>query len=163
MDIIVKDNFIDQVLIDTLEHEFLFQIPHWFGHSSNLKDNMFYATNMGKDEIIIQYILQKIKTEIIEEGELYELSRSYFNIQHPGMDGNFHLDDGNLTALLMVTKDPDSGGEFEYIENNVPKSIPYKQNRLIVFDTKIKHRGKAYNEYPRITLALKLKKQNNEA
>lgn len=158
MDILIKDNFLDSTLIDTLEHEFLFQMPHWFGHSSNTNDSMFYATNLDENEIIIQYILNKLNTEIIKGDQLYKLSRSYFNIQHPGMDGNFHLDDGNLTALLMITKNPDNGGEFEYIDNGISKSIPYKQNRLILFDTKINHRGKAYTKHPRITLALKLKK-----
>ena len=80
------------------------------------------------------------------------------------MEGEFHIDDGDITALLMITDTPkDNGGKFEYKwEDKEIKTENFIQNRLILFQ-EIEHRGCApTNGEPRITLALKLKFIENE-
>ena len=160
MKIKIIDNLLDNFLIKYLHNKFLYNTPHIYeGRSINNKPN-FYVSPLNLNDSIIEYIYLKITNKILKIN--CSVQRTYLNIQHSNMDGDFHIDDGDITALLMITNNPkDGGGEFEYMdENGKIQSIEYKQNRLIIFDTNIEHRGLAYkgNE-PRITLAYKLNKK----
>lgn len=156
MKVIVKDNFLSN--IDKLNELFLYKTPHYWGHaSSKFRENPFYNSSLD----ITNPNLIDIHNKIIKDSPLkLKLIRAYINIQHQDMDGVFHNDDGDVTMLLMITNNPKKGGgEFEYIdEKGDVVKVEYKQNRLIIFDSKIKHRGLSYNEpNPRITLAFKNK------
>jgi hypothetical protein len=158
----IIDNFIDPILLEQTKNNFLYGTPHTWGHSSTGKGSKFYAVDISSNSDFIKYIHQKINQEILNLNT--EISRSYINIQHTGMEGEFHIDDGDLTALLMITDTPkDNGGKFEYKwENKEIKTEDFIQNRLILFQ-EIEHRGCApTNKEPRITLALKLKFKDNE-
>jgi hypothetical protein len=153
----VIDNFLDPILIDQLKYSFLYKTPHMWGHSSTGKGPKFYNSDIDPNNLFIKYFHQKINQEILNSNT--EIIRSYINIQHTGMEGEFHIDDGDITALLMITDTPkDNGGKFEYRwENNELKTENFIQNRLILFQ-EIEHRGCAPTDgKPRITLALKLK------
>jgi hypothetical protein len=158
----VIDNFIDPILVKNLNEHFLYNTSHGWGHSSNIGGPKFYAQEINKTDFIIKYLHQKITTEILNTNS--EILRSYINIQHTGMEGEFHIDDGDLTALLMITDTPSNeGGKFEYKwEDGEIKTEDFIQNRLILFQ-EIEHRGCAPTDgKPRITLALKLKFIKNE-
>tara|TARA_B110000285_G_scaffold213664_1_gene258192 strand:- start:170 stop:673 length:504 start_codon:yes stop_codon:yes gene_type:complete len=160
MSVIIVDNFLDPILIDLLNIKFLYETPHTWGHSSNSfsqnheKEDMFYAANLDSNDFTLKYIHLKLSNHLRLQTEI---KRVYINIQHNNMKGNFHYDDGDITTLLMITPTPQKGGQFEYIDqNNKIKTIPYEQNKLIVFNG-IKHRGCCYvDDKPRITLAYKL-------
>jgi hypothetical protein len=157
---IIKDNFLDNFLISYLNNYFLYETPHFYGHTShggNVKEHAFYNSPLDYNSPLINYIAQKAIIELLNKP--FNILRSYINIQHQGADGSFHIDDGDVTLLLMITESPKiPSGEFEYIDqNNNIQKIEYKQNRLIIFDAKIQHRGLSYKENtPRITLAYKL-------
>lgn len=158
----VVDNFLDLNSLKTLADQFLYKTPHMWGHYSADGKNMMYASNVPSNNPSIIYIHNRINQEILNLNT--KIIRSYINIQHTGMEGGFHIDDGDLTALLMVTDTPnDNGGKFEYKwENGEIKTEDFIQNRLILFQ-EIEHRGCApTNGEPRITLALKLKFTENE-
>ena len=149
----IINDFIDWDLIKLLEVQFLYKTPHNFGHKSQNGDPEFYASNLNPSDNLIKYIHIKISNIL---NIPTTINRSYINVQFMNMEGGFHVDDGDITALLMITKPPSQGGEFEYYENNIIKQIPYKQNRLILFSG-IKHRGTCPKDNsPRITLAYKL-------
>jgi len=156
MRIKVIDDLLDNFLIKHLNRKFLHDTPHMFRGGSMKDTSPFYLCNLNPEELMVGYIYHKIVNEILNID--CSIIRTYLNIQHSGMDGSFHPDDGDITLLLMITDNPkEGGGEFEYIdENEQIQKIEYKQNRLIAFDANIKHRGLAYkgNE-PRITLAYK--------
>tara|TARA_R110000803_G_scaffold144753_2_gene210568 strand:+ start:38 stop:526 length:489 start_codon:yes stop_codon:yes gene_type:complete len=157
----VIDNFIDYNLLEKEKNIFLYKTPHIWGHSSK-GGVKFYSTQIPPTSSFIDYIHKRINQEVLNLNT--EITRSYINIQHREMEGEFHIDDGDLTALLMVTDTPnDKGGKFEYKwENNKLQSENFIQNRLILFQ-EIEHRGCApTNGEPRITLALKLKFLKNE-
>jgi len=155
MKIIVKDNFTPN--INKLNKLFLYETPHYWGHASTNDGDPFYSTPLDIDHPN----LIEIHNDIIKSAPMeLKMIRAYLNIQHQGMDGVFHDDDGDVTMLLMITDNPKKGGgEFEYKnEKGDIIKIEYKQNRLIIFDSKIKHRGLAYKENkPRITLVIKNK------
>ena len=107
-------------------------------------------------ESYINYLCEKIQRV---EGMPIKILRVYFNVQHSGMDGDWHEDDGDTTYLLMITKTLKPGdGCFEIKENNKIKKINFVQNRLVYFNATTPHRGrctKKPDKEPRITLAFK--------
>ena len=148
----ITDNFLEKDLINFLNEYFL-KMPHYYGHSSNNNDNYFYMTEVNFNEPIINFLCKKIFKKNIK------ILRSYINVQHIGMNGDFHIDDGDNTYLIMISKTlGEKSGEFQIIDkDNQIKSFSFIQNRLISFPAKLKHRGLAPLEknIPRITLVFK--------
>ena len=93
---------------------------------------------------LIDFIFYKIKT--ISQKNLH-LLRFYTNLQFSNMIANTHVDDGQITCLLML----EGEGDFELGQ----EVIPFKENRLILFNSKTPHRGRSPKKSYRITLAYK--------
>jgi hypothetical protein len=148
----VTDNFLEKDFIIFLNEYFL-SMPHYYGHSSNNRGDNFYMTDINSNEPIINFLCKKIFKKNIK------ILRSYMNVQHMGMNGEFHQDDGDNTYLIMISKTlSEKSGEFQIIDkDNEIKSFSFIQNRLISFPAKLKHRGLAPLEKntPRITLVFK--------
>ncbi len=148
----ITDNFLEKDFIIFLNEYFL-SMPHYYGHSSNNSSDNFYMTNINFNEPIINFLCKKIFKKNIK------ILRSYINVQHIEMNGEFHQDDGDHTYLIMISKTlSEKSGEFQIIDkNNEIKSFSFIQNRLISFPAKLMHRGLAPLEKntPRITLVFK--------
>ena len=93
---------------------------------------------------LIDFIFYKIR--MISQKNL-KLIRFYTNLQFSNMVSNIHTDDGDITCLLML----EGEGDFELGE----QVIPFKKNRLVLFNSKIPHRGRSPEKGYRITLAFK--------
>lgn len=154
----IIDNFLEKELCVFL-HEYFLKMPHYYGHSSKLNDNNgnhFYMTDLNIQDPLINFLCKKIFN--LKKKNITIL-RTYINIQHAGMNGNFHEDDGDKTYLIMISKTlQENSGQFQIIEKEDSiKSINFVQNRLISFPAKLKHKGLAPLEQntPRITLVFK--------
>ena len=150
----IIDNFLEKDLIEYLEKIFIYNTPHYYGHSSNKKNIEFYNSNLNTGDILIKYLIIKLKKKI----KFNQVIRSYINIQYNEMNGDWHQDDGSHTILLMITKTLKKGsGQFEIKNNGKINKIDFIQNRLVCFDATKHHRGMAPKEIntPRITLAFK--------
>tara|TARA_R100001510_G_C7628036_1_gene187503 strand:+ start:547 stop:1026 length:480 start_codon:yes stop_codon:yes gene_type:complete len=153
----VIKNFLPLDLIKFLEKSFLYDVPHSFGHVSdpNSENNInFYNSNLNMNDTMLRYIVEKLR----EHFTFKDVLRSYINVQHYKMDGNWHTDDGALTILLMITKTLKKGeGCFQIKENDNITNYDFEQNTLIGFNAKSLHRGLAPDNLhnPRITLAFK--------
>ena len=149
----IIDNWLDKNLVDYLEEYFLYNFPHYYGHKSNKEDpddSVFYNTNLNPSDALNSYLFYKLQKTLDMK---LKLNRMYINIQHPGMTGSFHTDDGMMTCLYMATKTLNNKGSFE-IKNEPP--VNFIQNRLIAFDASKEHRGNAPDKGEvRITLAFK--------
>jgi hypothetical protein len=142
----IVDNWLDKDLHSFLASEFLYKTPHYYGHkSSKTSNNVFYNTDLNQIDPLIRFLIHKLQQTLNNKLIIH---RTYLNIQHPHMHGDFHQDDGNFTCLYMVTGE----GNFE-IKNEKP--IEFKTNKLICFDSKKFHRGLAPHEGVRITLTFK--------
>ena len=89
--------------------------------------------------------------------------RCYVNLNPQGEyhSGNFHTDDGDITALFYPFEwKSEWGGETEFEDGS---KIENKMNRLVLFDAKKLHRAASHtsNNF-RYTIALKLKAEWNE-
>ena len=95
----------------------------------------------------------------IQWKEKCEIKEFYINVQHVGMDGEFHVDKSDVTGVLMIR----GKGDFELKDGG---KIEFVENRLILFDSHILHRGHAprhRDHSPRITVAIKLNSGKNES
>ena len=155
----VMDDWLDIEFCDHLAHHILYFTPHSYGHTSTGEGVPFYHTEFNRSNFHIKYMCRKIAREVAKDD--CGFLRVYANIQFPGMDGAMHVDDGDMTAIYMVTEtlNPRNNGAFEYIENKKIKSIDFVQNRLILFEGN-KHRGLApMSGRPRVTVAFKMERK----
>jgi hypothetical protein len=156
---IIKNDWLDKEKTDYLYNKFLFNTPHMYGHSSLGNNNIrsFYNYTFTKEDQDIISLCKKIEKDFFENKKIAVL-RAYINIQHFGMNGEFHPDDGDVTVLYFPCPTNTNKGFFQYKEKEEIISIPYVQNQIILFDASILHRGIAFDDFkPRITLAFKIK------
>ena len=168
---VIKD-FLPEDLIDYLHTHYL-RVPHDYGHTSETMSQedsymiekpeiCFYRHILDIKDPMTNYLCRKVKDAFFPEltsGELGFL-RIYINVHHPGMEGDFHEDDGEITVMLMVSETLPDSGSFEYKEDGEVKEIPFVKNTLIAFDAKMPHRGRAPKRGVRITLAFKTEKKD---
>ena len=72
----------------------------------------------------------------------------YINIQHPGMNGKYHTDNCDLTAVYMIC----GSGNLQILK----EESSFEENKLVIFKSDKLHRGLAPNKGARISLAFKL-------
>ena len=154
----IINNWLDKDLVNFIDEKCLFGIPHYWGHDSekiwsiNSKD-FFYIAGLSPQDNLWGFLFYKLKKTLNLN---LDLIRMYVNVQHQGMGGKFHTDDGDLTCLYMVTKTLQKGSGCFEIKNE--KKINFVQNTLIAFDASKEHVGHAPDEKEvRITLAFKTK------
>ena len=154
MTVTVIDNFVSPEFINGLRSTILLDRKHAFNMTSN-GVSPFYSVDFDTKEPIVEKLVKQINSEI---GGNYTVKRVYANIQYAGMDGTWHTDDGDVTALLFVNEQVE-GGNFEIRipgeETTLVSPIP---GRLVVFEGKHLHRGLSSSTLavPRISLAFKL-------
>tara|TARA_R100001143_G_scaffold36866_1_gene34331 strand:+ start:1374 stop:1835 length:462 start_codon:yes stop_codon:yes gene_type:complete len=142
----IIEGWLNKDLHSFLEKEFLYSTPHYYGHKSGAEGkNVFYNTTLNQEDPMIRFLSYKLQKTLNNKLIFH---RTYINIQHPKMNGDFHQDEGNFTCLYMVT----GNGNFE-IQNE--KVIEFKKDKLICFDSKKFHKGLAPDEGVRITLTFK--------
>tara|TARA_E500000318_G_scaffold15672_2_gene16080 strand:+ start:1039 stop:1482 length:444 start_codon:yes stop_codon:yes gene_type:complete len=143
----IKNNWLNDELLLFLEQKFKHQVPHFYCEQSFKGGSYLYASNFNDNDTLINYLAFKLQRFLQIK---LVFNRIYINVQHPGMDGSFHIDSGSdLTALYMVCGE----GDFE-IENEC--IIPFEKNKLIVFNSNLVHKGHAPKKGMRITLAFKI-------
>ena len=90
--------------------------------------------------------------------------RIYFNAQTPNVHGCYHEDDGDVTAILYINQRPyehKCGGWTELWDQDTGEYTMIRplDNRLILFDAKLTHRGTAFLSYAdpiRVNLTYKM-------
>ncbi len=160
----------------------LMQRPQWsyvggqpnsrFWHMEDLEDEDYFS------EYLYQIILQNL-------GERFQkiitgCNRIYANGQTGGQCGNPHCDDGDITFLyypnpiwkfdwqghLMFMNRPYEKDKAYIASDNdeIIKTVAYKPNRAVIFDSKILHYGDAPHKFYnglRVSLAYKFCVDNN--
>lgn len=162
-EIYIVDNFLPIDLINKL-HDKLFLSP-WHIHNSDVEkypDSFFWATFIDNDNYSeeIQYFIEKLNDR--------NILRIYANGQSSTQHGDFHMDDGDRTYLIGMSKDwsMESGGATEFVideKNHITTLIYPLYNRVMSFPSNIMHRALpniSLNKF-RITLAIKTADKEN--
>ena len=122
----IYDNFLEPLLLNYCQNYFRYDTSFCFQTSEQEKEKGFFLMGLPPHDSLIDFIFYKIQT--ISQKNL-RLLRFYTNLQFSNMPTNTHTDDGQITCLL--------------------------ENRLILFNSKIPHRGRSPTKGYRITLAFK--------
>ena len=155
----VFDDWLDLTFCASLDEYILMNTPHRYGQHANRDaeaQNTFYYSECSFDDFHIQYLREKIK-ECIGVG--VEFIKVLTNIQYMGMDSAFHSDDGDMTAIYMVSPTLDNSGFFEYKNEGYRtiNKVEFKQNRMIIHDD-VEHRARSPETVrPRMTIAFQMK------
>tara|TARA_B100001250_G_C19591898_1_gene696725 strand:+ start:182 stop:649 length:468 start_codon:yes stop_codon:yes gene_type:complete len=130
----------------------------WRIQTSNGKGLDFLEYDVTDQEYYNSYLKGQIDKVVKTPNRL---ERIYFNGQWPGRDGTVHIDNCEQTVLLYIVPClPEWGGFTQLLQGSEQIIIPPVQNRLIVFDGNIPHKGYSFSHQAcpmRITLAFKLK------
>ena len=156
----IIDDWLDPDLSNFVEDNFLHKYPHYFDHTpTNKDDKIFYNCELNHNDMLVRLLFYKAQKTINKK---LNLVRTHFNIQHPGMDGGWHVDNSQLSFVYMVTQTLDKKeGTFDIKINNKIRSINFVKNKLLIFDSNLFHRGnsplpnKKRNINARITFTLK--------
>jgi len=154
MNVTTIDNFVSPEFVNGLRATILLDRKHGYNMTSN-GISPFYSVDFSIEEPIVLNLVKQINTCLKNS---YSAKRVYANIQYAGMDGTWHTDDGDVTALLFVNQELE-GGNFEIrIPGEETALISPTPGRLIVFEAKYLHRGLSSSTLaiPRISLAFKL-------
>lgn len=154
MSVTTIDNFVSPEFVKGLRSTIMLDRKHSFNMSS-VGIFPFYSVDFDIKEPIVDNILIKINKAL---NTSYIAKRVYANIQYSGMDGTWHTDDGDVTALLFLNE-PLEGGNFEIrLQKEEKQIIEPLPGRLVVFEGKNLHRGLSSSTLaiPRISLAFKL-------
>lgn len=154
MNVTSIDNFVSPEFISSLRDTIMLDRKHAYNMTSN-GTSPFYSVDFNIKEPIVEKLVKQINSTIKSS---YSVKRVYANIQYAGMDGTWHTDDGDVTALLFVNQELE-GGNFEIrIPGEETTLISPVPGRLILFEGKYLHRGLSSSTLavPRISLAFKL-------
>jgi hypothetical protein len=149
---VIKDNFLDETLINMLNGRILYFPMTYTGCSNDGESTTFFNRDFDMKDILTEYLCRKVQ-ETVDWGVGFQ--RVYANIQFTDMPGNWHVDDGTDTFLLMTSRTLEKGvGTFEL---ETGEKSDFIQNRLIRFNANVKHRGNPpnSNKDPRITITFK--------
>ena len=129
----------------------------WYVHKSNEEDDSsFLMSSLEHDEFFTKHLFDQVTRLLVGN---YELQRVYCNAQHHGREGELHVDNCDVTALLYLHEYRYGWGGFTEVFTDPPSIVQPITNRLIIFPGMIEHKGYsfAYQNCPmRLSLAFKL-------
>lgn len=141
----------------------------WSWQSSDeYSQHTFMMSDVTDDPFYKGHIFSFIQS-CFDSDTILEPLRIYFNAQVPNANGSFHIDDGDVTAILYINEKPydPSWGGWTQLHNEERDPKKEKQefispwcNRLLLFDATVAHRGYAFNHSScpvRFNLTYKLK------
>jgi hypothetical protein len=158
----IIDNWLDKDVVTHLSDQVLYNYPHYFVESSLNKGPTMYSHDVGPGNLLIDFLFNKIKKEYEPTYGQLDFTRTYFNIAHPGMDGEFHVDSKDPNAgpsfMLMITPKGKEGAFYYKPDPNDDlciEKIDYKEGRFLIFDSDMEHYGQSFKDKPRITMVFK--------
>lgn len=143
----VYDSFLPQDEYDNLVYGLCDPLKiKWTWQSSNPGDPIFMISHVDKDPFYSTHLLSYIQSCFDQP---VEPVRIYYNGQSPNVHGCYHEDDGDVTAILYIhtcSYDPTWGGWTELWDRNTGEHymVDPLDNRLLLFDSKLTHRGIAF-------------------
>lgn len=174
----------DEDLVRFLDRQFTYKTPHNYIEYANSYDapvsifgksasqetdsHIFYSHDFNPGDPLIRFLVLKAMDDIEERTGQSQLDclRVHLAIQHAGQDVEWHNDGSDITAVYVAAAN--GGGTFDFhveeINDVYTQKIPFVNNKLIIFDGKIKHMAKApEGKRPRILLVIKLGKLKKNA
>jgi len=149
----VLDNFLDSDYLELIKE--IVPTLDYKLHGSIDKLNFLNSAGYPYPHTDCFYVLAKKVSNMTNSKVL----RCYVNLNPSGEAhaGEFHEDDGDITALFMPFNwNIERGGSLKFYDG---EEIEYRENRLVIFDAKRPHRAMPHSfEGFRYTVAFKMQK-----
>jgi 2OG-Fe(II) oxygenase superfamily len=141
--IIVKDNFLDVDLCNLIAKSAeAYEWRYWLAVPDDPANNRYFVSFLWTDtssEDNLFRMLWRLIFPIVQGCYCY---RIIANGQVKGQNGNWHTDHSDKTVLYFpLAWDPEWGGSLRFKIGDSEKEIEYKQNRIVIFDSSIRHYG----------------------
>jgi hypothetical protein len=162
--VIVEDNFFKADLSNLIAKGADSYL--WRYHHQSVTDpaaNKFFVSNLwshSAEENFFRTVLWNLIQKRVPYVADCDCWRIIANGQVKGQNGNWHKDHGDRTVLYLPMQwVPEWGGSTYFMINDSETEIQYKQNRLIVFDSQIRHYGSApaIDNILRVSIAFNLR------
>jgi hypothetical protein len=162
--IIVKDDFFKTDLANLIAKGT--ETYQWrYHHKSDVNDsthNKFFVSLLwahSSEQNFFHMLWKLIQNEVPSVKDC-DCWRIIANGQIKGQKGNWHTDHGDKTVLYYPTAwNPEWGGSTYFKIDDSKKEIRYRQNRLVVFESRISHYGSCpiVDNILRISIAFNLR------
>jgi hypothetical protein len=162
--IILKDDFFKSDIANLIAKGT--EAYQWrYHHKSDANDpthNKLFVSALwsGGSEDNFFHILWKLIHKDVSSLQDYECWRIIANGQVKGQNGNWHTDYGDKTVLYYPTAWKHEWGGSTYLQiDGSKREIPYKKNRLLIFDSEISHYGSGptVDNILRVTIAFNVR------
>ena len=162
--ILVKDNFFKEDLANfiakgTEAYQWRYHHKSDVHASAHNKFFVSYLWDQSSGENFFLMLWNLIRDDVSCVADCY-CWRIIANGQIKGQNGNWHRDHGDKTVLYFPSKwMPDWGGSTHFKTDTLEKEIPYRQNRLIIFNSQVPHYGScpAIDNVLRVSIAFNLR------
>tara|TARA_R100000781_G_scaffold77752_1_gene48114 strand:+ start:1522 stop:1974 length:453 start_codon:yes stop_codon:yes gene_type:complete len=128
----IFDDVLSNDLLNFIRREM--ELMRWEkGRSNQGIDSFFNCTTTSylSHNFLFKLFLQKYSLP-------YKLLRSYVNCYPPGIEGEFHCDDGDYTFLFYPDEVEKDKGSTVFKDGT---KIEYKTNRLLIFNARLLHKA----------------------
>lgn len=164
----VHDDFFKADLCTLIEKGIeTYQWRYWHAVPDDPAGSRTFVSLLSSDppEENFSQMLWRLVQKGVPDLEDFDCYRIIANGQVKGQEIDWHTDHGDKTALYYpLAWKPEWGGSTYFKIDDEEKEIRYKQNRLIVFDASISHRGcgPAVENILRVSIAfnLRVKRKN---
>jgi len=149
----IIEKYLDPIL-HKLVYESILKTPMKYSESSNRGEDKFFRVDFDFNDNLTKYLCMKVRETLkVPTGFI----KVYANIQFKEMHGNFHVDSGDSTVMIMMS-DTLKKGDGCFVTKE--KRVNFVQNRCIIFNAAEEHKGLASttSTKPRVTLVFKTKK-----
>ena len=162
--VLVKDNFFKEDLLKLIVKST--EAYKWsYYHKSDMDDptyNKFFVSYLWdpSSEDNFSHMLWRLIHRDVPCLANHYCWRIIANGQVKGQNGNWHTDHGDMTVLYFPLEwIPEWGGSTYLKIDETETSVQYKQNRLVVFNSKVLHYGSspAVDNILRVSIAFNLR------
>ena len=150
--IIVKDNFFDESVLKKIHRDILeLKFTNRFVNNKN-EDNIYqkiyFEVVLNEKHFAVQEVLKNVENLIEKK---LKISGNYYFLSTKHKDATPHEDNSDINCLIYLKgKEFVNSGTGFYDRNddkcNLNTHVGFKENRAIIFDSKIIHASLQFNE-----------------
>ena len=165
--IVVKDNFFNTALCNLIaKGTETYKWQYWLAVPDDPTNNKYFVSYLwakSSSEDNLFHMLWKLIEREFPTIRGHHCYRIIANGQVKGQNGNWHKDHSDKTVLYFpLAWNRDWGGSFYFKIGDLEQEVEYKQNRIVVFDSSIRHYASspAVDNVLRISIAFNLRDPN---
>jgi|TARA_B100000035_G_scaffold15645_1_gene12685 hypothetical protein len=150
MDLKIVDDVLDEKFLKSIEHRIIMEKPWFFGYDANNHNDKTRSLTLGHtfDRCFFtdleNHLLSKIERLGIDTSKIY---RCFYNCFRKCDMPKYHTDPAGHTYMFYLNYEWNklwgAPTKFKKKKHHISKSVFPKPGRLVIFDSKLLHKGTA--------------------